>query len=263
MKRFLLSLASVVMLCNIHAADTWQVPDEELHYNVRFKWGLIDANVGIATVTTLSIPGSGQFRATLSGKSIDLLGHYYAVGDTVQASMLHGSLSLAKNERVSMEHGEFAIETITGNATGPSSDGPVVAHLQDGKVIRSRISEYGSGLTIDLLSVFYYIRQIEYPEFQPGQQFAINLSNGNQIEKLHIRYLGTDNVDVNGVSYTGAFHISLTFGGLSSSKIDSMEVWIADNGQHIPVKINGSLSVGHVECRYINSETYNAITSGQ
>lgn len=249
-------------LFGARAQGTWNVPDEDLHYNVRFKWGLIDANVGIATVTTRTNPDDGTFVTTLSGKSVDLLGHYYDAGDVVEATMLHGALTYPQSEQVKSEHGDFSIETVTADATGLSPAGPVVARLDDGKVIRSRTSQYGSGLTIDLLSVFYYIREIDYSHFQPGQQFHINLTGGQQTESLHITYIGTDNVDVNGVAYMGAFHISLTFGGPQAAKIDSMQAWIADNDARIPVKIDGSMSVGHIECRYIDASNYDKIVSG-
>lgn len=261
MKKIILTLALFPLLLQATevGGDTWKVPDEELHYDVRFKWGLIDANVGIATLTTCNVPGSDSFVATLSGKSVDLLGHYYEAADTVQATLLHGSLEIPSHERMLTEHGRFSIETITGNANGAASEGPVIAHLDNGKVIRSRTSDYASGLTTDLLSVFYYIREIDYSHFQPGQRFHIDIQGANQTESLDITYLGAENVDVNGVAYMGAFHISLTFGGDASGKIDTLQAWIADNESHIPVKIDGTLSVGRIECRYIDGSGYSNI----
>lgn len=261
MKRFALIAFLLSAIFGVRAEGTWNVPDETLHYNVRFKWGIIDANVGIATLSTHSDPGQGTFVATLSGKSVDLLGHYYEAGDTVEASMLHGALRFPQTETIDAEHGVFSIETITSDNGGKNTDGPVVGHLPDGRELRSRTSQYGSGLTIDLLSVFYYIREIDYSKFQPGQRFIINLHGAGSAESLHVSYIGTDNVDVNGVSYMGAFHISLTFGGAQASKIDSLEVWIADNDSHVPVKIDGSLSVGRIECRFIDQSSYSRIAA--
>lgn len=235
-------------------ASAWTVPDETLHYSVRFKWGFIDANVGIARIATINNVETGRFTATLSGKSVDLLGHYYDASDTITGSIMANGITLDENAHIYREKGRFAIETITGNATGPSDAGPVEQQLPDGKVIRSRVSEYGSGLTTDLLAVFYYMRQLDYGDHSPGQTFRINISDGNQVENLDISYIGTENVESNGTSCT-AYHISLTFSTAGSSKTDNMNVWIATDSNRIPLIINGSLSVGHIECRYLDNNT--------
>ena len=66
---------SLLALCTTLLMSAWTVPDESLNYGVRFKWGFIDANVGIATLTTHNDIAGNTFTATLSGKSVDLLGH--------------------------------------------------------------------------------------------------------------------------------------------------------------------------------------------
>ena len=251
-------LLSVVMTAGTAVmACAWEVPDETLHYSVRFKWGLIDANVGIATVSTRNIPGTDSFEATLSGKSIDLLGHYYVASDDITGTILAHPDIQCNKAALTSQHGEFSIETITGNAEGPSKNGPVTGHLPDGKVIRSRESNYASGLSTDLLSVFYYMRQIDYAIQQPGSTFNISLSNGNQIDRLQIIYIGTDDITVNG-SVNSCRHISLNF--TAGSKSDSLEVWIGNDEARTPLFIKGSLSVGHMVCSIVYHQTIDSMT---
>lgn len=234
-------------------ASAWTVPDETLHYAVRFKWGFIDANVGIATVATRNIPGEKFFEATLSGKSVNLLGHYYAASDTIVGSIMPAEIQPVDHETIATEQGQFAIETITSDTSGPSSHGPVIERLPDRKVIRSRVSDYGSGLTIDLLSVFYYMRQVNYADYNPGQSFTIDLSNASQMENLNITYVGKDSAGVNGTS-AETYHITLTFSAQDSSACDSIEAWISTDETRTPLVIDGSLSIGHMECRFINAD---------
>lgn len=251
MKRIIHTLLTILIPAYVLA---WNVPDETLRYSVRFKWGLIDANVGIATITTSNNPASGNFSATLSGKSVNLFGHYYEASDTITGSIMTNGMSLDSDETLYREGGRFAIETITGNAQGPSKAGPIIEHLSDGKVIRSRVSNYGSGLTIDLLAVFYYMRQIDYGSYSPGQAFHINMSDGNSIESLNISYIGTENISADGNTHE-TYHISLSFSVQGSSKTDNMNVWIATDNTRIPLLINGNLSVGSMECRFIGEGT--------
>ena len=54
---------SLLALCTTLLMSAWTVPDESLNYGVRFKWGFIDANVGIATLTTHNdIAGNTDIR---------------------------------------------------------------------------------------------------------------------------------------------------------------------------------------------------------
>lgn len=236
-KSFILLLTA--LLTAITGANAWTVPDEELHYSVRFKWGLINAYVGVAKLSTFNTPGTGTFTATLSGKSIDLFGHYYEAQDTIVGSIMSDAVQLNSTQTISHEHGVFDIETIQGSA------------------MRSHVSEYGSGLTTDLLSVFYYMRQIDYGEYHTGQHFHIDITEGGQVEALDISYLGKETLETSGET----FHITLTFSSRQSGKSDSMEAWIATGADRTPLLIKGSLSVGHMECRYLSAETLGSMPS--
>lgn len=238
------------MLAGWLTSSAWNVPDETLQYSVRFKWGLIDANVGIAKLQTYNIPSTGRFIATLSGKSIDLLGHYYAASDTIVGSIMSDAVKINSTQRIDREHGEFAIETVTGSATARSNVGPEIGQLPDGQYIHSRVSNYGSGLTIDLLSVFYYIRQIDYGHYIEGQDFHIDITNGTQVEALDITYTGKEDLGQLGEAY----HISLTFTAQGTGKSDAMQVWISTAETRIPLIIDGSLSVGHIECHFLEAD---------
>lgn len=249
------ALTAVMFVASV-AGSYGMVPDETLHYSVRFKWGLIDANVGVATVTTRNLPGTDTFEATLSGKSVDLLGHYYVANDDITGTIMASPMSVTNNATLECEHGAFSIETVTYDAEGPSKNGPVVGHLDNGEVIRARQSDYASGLTVDMLSVFYYMRQIDYASCQPGSAFRINLANGNQVDHLHIIYIGPDDMEVGGAMQT-CRHIALTFS--VGGKSDSMEVWLADDAGQTPVYIKGALSVGHMECRLVDQQTIDSL----
>ncbi len=228
----ILSTLCLVLATIAFKAGARTVPDEVLHYGVRFKWGLIDANVGIAKLTTRNIPGTGMFTATLSGKSVDLFGHYYEADDTITGSIMSDAMQLDSTQKIAREHGVFSIETIHGN------------------VVQSHVSDYGSGLTIDLLSVFYYMRQIDYNRYPKGQHFHINVTNGTQIETLDITYMGKENLQ----DGEETFKISLTFTSHESGKSDILNAWISTDSRRIPLRIDASLSMGHMECHFINAE---------
>lgn len=253
MRKILLAVYAFTVC--VFGMNAWTVPTETLHYSVNFKWGFIDANAGVATLTTANIPGSDRFRATLTGRSVDLLGHYYSVGDTIVGTIMSATMQPVYTEHLSNRSGEFSIETITYDTSGASSEGNIVKRYPDGKVLRSRVSHYGGGLTLDLLAVFYYIRQIDYEQMQPGEKVTVNIFSGSNPETLSVTYNGRQEIDFDG-SQRPVYNISLNFTAAagSTANADRMDVSIATDDSRIPLLINGALKVGHIECRYINAE---------
>lgn len=232
----------------------WSVPDETLHYSVNFKWGFIDANAGVATLTTQNNPADNTFQATLTGKSIDLLGHYYEVGDTIVGNMMASGSQPVYTQHITQESGEFAIETYTYNTSTDPALGEIVKRFPDGKVERRRISHYGGGLTLDLLAVFYYIRQIDYPNMAAGDKVTVNIFSGDNPETLTITYNGTTSVNINNQDRS-AYSVSLVFSAQENGQTnaDTMDITIASDNDRIPLTIDGSLKIGHLECRYLST----------
>lgn len=257
MKKILL-LGIAALAASSMSVGAWTVPDETLHYSVNFKWGFIDANAGVATLATHNNPEGDTFTATLTGKSIDLLGHYYEVGDTITGNMLAATSQPVYTQHISSEAGEFAIETITYNTASDASLGEIVKRFPDGKVERKRISHYGGGLTLDLLAVFYYIRQIDYPNLSDGDKVTVNIFSGSNPETLTVTYNGTSMVNVNDQEQQ-AYAISLTFSADDDGQTnaDSMDVTISTNDARVPLTIDGSLKFGRLQCRYLNADPTN------
>ena len=253
MKKIFMVIGAAVASMAV-AANAWTVPDETLRYSVNFKWGLIDANAGIATLETENLPGSDQFEATLTGKSVDLLGHYYAVGDTMVGTMMSDTMQPVYTQHLSHESGEFSIETVTYDTSGDTALGNVVKELPDGKVVRSRVSHYGGGLTLDLLAVFYYIRQIEYEDMTPGEYVTVNIFSGKNPETLTVTYEGKNDMDFDGASRP-VYDISLTFTAVNGGEAnaDHMRVSISADAGRVPLYIDGSLKIGHLICRYVGA----------
>lgn len=250
------ALAISVLLTAL-SAGAWTVPDETLHYAVRYKWGFIDANAGIATLSTVTNPANGTFTATLSGKSVDLLGHYYTVADNMTGTIMANTFEPVYTQHLTNESGEFAIETITYDQSGSSAKGEIVKRLPNGEVVRSRVSHYAGGLTLDLLAVFYYVRQIPYEQMQPGQSVTVNIFAGQTPETLTITYNGQQTRTVNG-NDVNAFSTTLVFSTQTPTETsDTMDILISNDGQRAPVLINGALKFGHIECTLLGEEAEN------
>ncbi|MDE7120354.1 MAG: DUF3108 domain-containing protein [Muribaculaceae bacterium] len=246
MKRLILVFAVLAALVPL-ISGAWTVPDETLRYRIKYKWGFLDANAGVATITTEKLPGTDSFRATLTGQSVDLLGHYYGAGDTIVGTLMADTLRSVSTQRLTHADGVFEIETVT-YPDAQQSEGQVVRQLPGGKVLRERISHYGGGLTLDLLGVYYYMRQIDYGTMQQGQSVTVNIFSGKTPETLRVTYNGPVTADSCGVSVP-AYSVSLDFstptpGGPS----DQLTAVVSASAARVPLQIAGTLKFGRIDC---------------
>ena len=252
MRRFILAAVAAMALAPA-VVRAWTVPDETLKYQINYKWGFIDANAGVATVTAENLPGTGTFRATLTGRSVELLGHEYVGGDTIVGTLMADTVRSVMTQHLSYSAGDFEIETIT-YPQGSAKDGEIVKRLPDGKVVRSRISHYGGGLTVDLLGVYYYMRQIDYSQMQPGQSVTVNVFSGKNPETLSVTYNGKVMADSCGMQ-TEAFNVSLDFSTPTpGNSSDHLEAWISTAPDRVPVRVTGTLKFGKMDCRLLAVE---------
>ena len=86
---------------------------------------------------------------------------------------------------------------------------------------------------------------------KPGDKKELTVFSGKRKEKLTITYHGLENVNIDKTEYP-AYKISFSFtaeGGKKSS--DDMEAWISTASGHIPLKLEGKLPVGKVQCFYM------------
>lgn len=231
-------------------AGAWTVPDETLNYSVHYRWGFINANAGIVTLSTVNNPAENTFKATMTGKSVNLLGHYYAASDTLTGTIMSDRIKPVYTERISDENGEFEIETITYDTDALSSDGEVIKRLPNGEVVRSRISHYGGGMTLDLLCVFYYMRQINYGKLDEGATERINVFSGKTPETLDIKYWGKDTLK-DDPDNRETYHITLDFSSHNGENTTSIEAWISTDEQRIPLLVRGGMKIGRFVCRYM------------
>ena len=106
----------------------------------------------------------------------------------------------------------------------------------------------GSGATVDMLSVFYYMRSLNYAKMKKGEEMKLNIFSGKYKELLTIKYLGTVTLEHEGKKHT-CYHITFTFTQKGNKKTsDDMWAWISTDAQRIPIKLEGTLAIGKVQC---------------
>lgn len=230
------------------------IADETLHYKVMFKWGLINKQAGSAT---LSVRNVGEnYHTRLTARSASWADKFYSVRDTLTGVIRRDGFRPVRYENVSHEGGDFKHDIVTYDYSGPG----VKANCEHNwrkkkeKDLKTQRKEMAAeGVAMDMLSMYYYMRYIDYPKMKPNEQKHLHIFSGKRKELLTIKYLGQQNVKIEGKEHK-CYHISFTFtsdGGKKTS--DDMDAWISADSRRIPMKLEGKLPVGKVHCLYTGS----------
>ncbi|MDE5745083.1 MAG: DUF3108 domain-containing protein [Paramuribaculum sp.] len=236
-------------LCTL--AENQILRKEILNYKVMFKWGLVHKQAGRAT---LSIAENGnKYIATLIARSEPWADKFYSVRDTLISTMSATDFLPEKYERIAYEGGSFAHDIVSFSRKGNQFSAETERYRKKKKateITKTTGTLKAEGHTVDLLSVFYYLRAMKFEPLTPGYSKTINIFSGKKRELLHIKYLGEEQLNLDGKKYD-TYKISFTFTtGGSNKSSDDILTWISTDVSHVPLKLEGKLKVGRIQCLY-------------
>jgi hypothetical protein len=99
----------------------------------------------------------------------------------------------------------------------------------------------------DMLSAFYYARSIDYSQAKKGEVFTIWSFVDDAIWPLRIRYLGKDEIKVNGDKYKALKFCPVVQEGRLFENETDVAVWISDDQNKIPLLAEGKVLIGSVK----------------
>lgn len=251
--RLIFIFAAIMLLPAVALAYT--VGDENLNYDVYFKWGIISKKAGEVTVNSLVNP-DGTFQSTLIGHSAKWADRFYTVRDTLQGRISQNGYYPLSYQLISHEGGKFKRETITYTRDDNQVTGICNRYYQaknSDEIIHSKLELTADGYTLDMLSAFYYMRFMDYQNMEPGQTKVLYIFSGKAKETLTITYQGTGNFSYKSVSgpvYKVKFSFTSKGGKRSSGNIYA---WVSMDAERIPYKLQGTLPIGNIQCLYTPS----------
>ena len=174
------------------------------------------------------------FHITASGKTIPFYDHLYKVRDQYETFIDTASLLSYQFTRSVSEGGTSKYENITFDRDAHTAiTGTGVYEVPD--------------CTQDVLGSLYYIRNISVDKLKPGDKIDFELLLDGQLHKSYIRYMGKEIISTR----YGKFHAikirPLLIKGTMFEEGEKMTVWVSDDDNHIPVRIQSSIKIGNVK----------------
>ena len=100
---------------------------------------------------------------------------------------------------------------------------------------------------MDVLNSIYYARNIDYDSYKVGDKISFSMFLDREVYNMYIRYLGKEEIKTKYGKFKAIKLKPLLLKGSMFDGGESMTMWVTDDANHIPVRIESDISVGKVK----------------
>ncbi len=99
----------------------------------------------------------------------------------------------------------------------------------------------------DVLSALYYARNINFNNYKVDDKIPFAMYLGNEVFNLYIRYLGKETIKTKFGKFRAIRFKPLLIKGTIFEGGEKMSVWVSDDQNHIPLRVESPISVGSIK----------------
>jgi hypothetical protein len=97
------------------------------------------------------------------------------------------------------------------------------------------------------VSSIYYLRNIDFNKYKVDERIPFNLFLDNQVYNVYVKYLGKEMVKTQYGTFNAIKFKPLLLKGTIFEGGEKMTIWVTDDLNHIPVRIESAIVVGSVK----------------
>jgi hypothetical protein len=238
MKKYILLIGSILLLFkgSIHAQEAAFGAGEKITYSVFYNVLGIYFHAGTATFTTYQerLNNNEVYHVVGEGATNSKYDWIFKVRDRYESYFDTDNLKPVKFIRNINEGNYKKYEEVTFN------DRANTAVTNEGvfKV---------PGQVQDLISSLYYARNINYDRYKVGDAIPFNMFLDNEVYNMYIRYLGKEKVKTRVGTFDAIKLKPLLLKGRTFNGGEKMTIWVTNDANHIPVRVESPIAVGTVK----------------
>jgi hypothetical protein len=216
--------------------NTSFIAGEQINYTVFYNVAGVFVNAGTASFTNTlqKLGGKTVYHVVGEGKTNPSYDWIYKVRDRYESFIDTGSLQPLKFIRNVNEGGYKKFENVTFNRTAHTA-------VTTGGVFKV------PGCVQDVVSAMYYARNINFDKYAPGARIPFTMFLDNEVYNMYIRYLGKEDVKTRYGKFRTIKFKPLLIKGTIFEGGEKMTVWVTDDDNQIPVRIESPIAVGSVK----------------
>ena len=209
---------------------------ESISYKVFYSLAGVYIEAGIVTFSCSLEPFAGKttYHLLATGKTLPFYDNFYKVRDKYESYIDTGTLQPYK----------FIRDVHDGNTTkyeNISFDGKANTAVTSSGVYKVPECIH------DILSAMYYTRNMNFDNMVAGDKIPFSMFLDNKVYPSYIRYMGKENIKTR----YGRFHSikfkPLLIKGTLFEAGEKMTVWVTDDSNHIPLRVESPIVVGTVK----------------
>jgi hypothetical protein len=203
-----------------------------VYYNVSFIWA--HAGDAVFTIANDNFRGNSVYHVVGTGTTINSYDFFFKVRDRYESFIDKETLTPLRFYRNVNEGGvkfknDVSFDRNTGKATSLNGTYNV------------------PNCTQDVLSTIYYARNINYNKYKAGDKIFFNLFLDDKVYPIYIRYMGKERITTKYGTFNTIKITPLLIKGTIFEGGEKMIVWVSDDANHVPVRIESPILVGSIK----------------
>ncbi|WP_233589143.1 DUF3108 domain-containing protein [Gynurincola endophyticus] len=199
----------------------------------------IGAGEATFTTTLTQFQNKPVYHIVGEGKTYSFYDNFFKVRDKYETFIDTATLQPYRFIRNVNEGGYKKYENVTFNKTANTA----VTNKGVYKV---------PGCVQDVLSAVFYARNIDFNKYKAGDQIRFSMFLDDEVYEMYIRYLGKEKVKTKYGKFNAIKFKPLLISGTIFEGGEKMTVWVSDDGNRVPLRIESPITVGSVKVDMIS-----------
>jgi hypothetical protein len=239
----------IILFCSIQGAlpqnQKTFVSGERVVFDAYYNWGFIWLHAGKAMFTTTDtlFKKKDAYQIKATGITFNGYDYLFKVRDTLIAVVSKDSLQPLWFTRRTNEGSYTAELTYNFDREANLMTG-TKKHKDKTEHARYNLPEN----TRDMLSVIYYLREVDFKGMQEDDKILFNMVVDNEMWELYVRYQGIKIIKLkSGRKFRCLVLSPLLLEGSVFSGGEGMKIYVTDDRNRLPVYIESKVLVGKVK----------------
>ena len=224
---------------------------EKLRFKVYYNMGALWVGAGEASFTTTleKLNNKNVYHVVGDGRTLKSYEWFYKVRDRYETFIDVETMLPVKFVRNVNEQGFKIYNNVTFNH-------------KLGKAVSTNGMYDVPKCVQDVLSAVFYARNIDYSKHKPGAKIPFSMFLDDKVYDLYIRYLGKERITTRYGTFNAIKITPLLIEGTIFKGGEKMAIWVTDDANHIPLRVDSPILVGSVKVDLMGYEKLrNPLTS--